>query len=161
MNLDIVEFIISKIEGKIVEPSIDLIKSFLESLEYDTFEIFKYLQSIYSCYENTSIYIIYPLAYSIGFNNPQIKKCLKADFKVIVLDTLQELKVEDNIEYYNINKNFLKYFNGLLNLKEEKKEKRECYNYLCEFKKNNSCFIKLKFDECFHYFSLIKIEIQN
>ena len=157
LNLDIIKLIISNIKGNKDEfPQIniiDLVKKFLALTEHKTLKIFKYLQSIYSCYSNNPSFIIYPLAYSIGFNKPQIQKCMKRDFKEIISLTLEKLGVKDNIEYNKINENLLKYFNGLLNLKDKKKE---CYDYLCNFNKNDSILNKLQFDESFSYFYLLE-----
>ena len=156
LNLDIIKQIISNIKGKDEFPQIniiDLVKKFVQLTEHKTLKIFKYLQSIYSCYSNNPSFIIYPLAYSIGFNKPQIQKCMKRDFKEIISLPLEQLQVDDNIEYNKINENFLKYFNGLLTLKEKKKE---CYDYLCNFNKNDTGINKLQFDESFSYFSLLE-----
>ena len=157
LNLDIIKLIISNIKGNKDEfPQIniiDLVNKFLALTEHKTFKIFKYLQSIYSCYSNNPSFIIYPLAYSIGFNKPQIQKCMKRDFKEIISLPLEKLQVDDYIEYNKINENFLQYFNGLLSLKDKKKE---CYDYLCNFNKNDSSLNKIQFDESFSYFSLLE-----
>ena len=157
LNLDIIKLIISNIKGNKDEfPKIniiDLVNKFLALTEHKTLKIFKYLQSIYSCYSNNPSFIIYPLAYSIGFNKPQIQKCMKRDFKEIISLPLEKLQVDDYIEYNKINENFLQYFNGLLSLKDKKKE---CYDYLCNFNKNDSSLNKIQFDESFSYFSLLE-----
>ena len=153
LNLNIIKCIISYIENINAKFPVDLVKKFIKLKDQETFEIFRYLQSIYSSFNNNPSFIIYSLVYSIGFNKPQIQICMKRDFKEIISLTLEKLGVIDSIEYNKINKNFLKYFNKLL-ISNEKKE--ECYDYLCNFNKNDSGSNELIFDESFSYFSQLK-----
>ena len=154
LNLNIIKCIISYIDNKNAKFPVDLVKKFIEIIDQETFVIFRYLQSIYSYFDNNPSFIIYSLAYSIGFNKPQIKKCLKKDFKAIISPILDQLQISiDNIEYNRINKNFLKYFNKLL---ISEKKRKECYDYLSNFNKNDSGSNELIFDESFSYFSELK-----
>ena len=153
LNLNIIKYLISYIENNNAKYPVDLIKKFMELKDQETFEIFRYLQSIYSSCNSNPIFITYSLAYSIAFNKPQIKICLKRDFKEIISPILNKFQVFDNIEYNRINKNFLKYFNRLLISNEKGKE---YYDYLCNFNKNDSASLELIFDESFSYFSQLK-----
>ena len=153
LNLNIIKCIISYIENNKTEFPVDLVKKFINLKDQETFEIFKYLQSIYSNFSNNPSFIIYSLAYSIGFNKPHIQICLKKDFKEIISPIVEKFSEFDNIEYNKINKNFIKCFNGLLSSNEKKKD---CYDYLCNFNKNVSNSKELIFDESFSYFSGLK-----
>ena len=151
--LDIIGSLISRInDGKynLVASSVNSIQTLLSIKDYETLEIFRYLQSIYSSYSDNPSNIIFPLVYTIAFNKSFIKKNLKKDFIEIVLFPLTKLNFDDYIDYEQINKKFLKYFNGLLHSKEMKKE---CYKYLCDFSKNYSNNAELEFIESFQYFS--------
>ena len=153
--IKIIESLISRINNKkydLVTSSVTSIKTLLNIIDYETFEIFRYLQSIYSSYNDNSLNIIFPLVYTISFNKPLIRQNLKKDFIEIITQQLMKLKLDDYIDYEQINKKFLKYFNGLLQSKEKKKE---CYEYLCDFTKNYSNNVELEFIECFQYFSVL------
>ena len=153
--LDLINSLISIIEDKgynLSQDNIKLAKAFLELKDSETFEIFKYFQSIFSNFTDESINIIYPLIYSIMFSKPQLNQYLKREFMEIVKKPLEKLGVKDKIEYNNIKKKFLKYFNALLNLEEEEM-KLNCYKYLCKFNDNSK---ELEFPESFSYFSSLK-----
>ena len=49
LNLNIIKYIISYIENNNAKYPVDLVKKFMELKDQETFEIFRYLQSIYSC----------------------------------------------------------------------------------------------------------------
>ena len=153
--LDLIKSLIWIIEDKeynLAQDNIKLAKELLELKDSETFEIFKYFQSIFSNFTDESINIIYPLLYSIMFSKPQFNQYLKRDLMVVVKKPLEKLEVKDKIQYNNINKKFIKYFNALLNLKEEEM-KLNCYEYLCEFDDNSK---ELEFSESFSYFSSLK-----
>ena len=80
-----------------------LIKDFSNVLDYEKFEIFKYLQSIYSYYADDNYLIILSLLNTLTFDNKYIKKQIKGDFKNIME---KKCAIEDNIAYDNINKKF-------------------------------------------------------
>ena len=73
--------------------------------------------------------VIFPLIYSISFDNSFMKKNMKHDFKSIIEE---KLKIENNIQYDNINKEFLKNFNRLLN--EENNKSMETFRYFSVLK---------------------------
>ena len=152
--LDIIESMLLAINDRkydLFASSINSVKTLLSIMDYKTLEIFLYLQSIYSSYGGNPSNIIFPLIYTVAFNKPIIKKNLKNDFMEIALLPLEKMKVNNYIDYETINKDFLKYFNGLLNLNEI--DKKDCYNYLCDFTKNYANNIKFEINESFHYFS--------
>ena len=160
--LDLIKSLISIIEDKdfnLAQANINSATALLELNDSETFEIFKYFQSICSNLTNETLNIIYPIIYTIMFNKPQLKKYLKRDFMEIVKVPLEQLGVDDKIQYNNINKKFLKYFNALLNLKEEEM-KLECYKYLCKFNDNEK-YKEVDFSESFSYFSSLKEIIIN
>ena len=111
------------------QKNISLVKDFLNLKNQDKFEKFKYLQSIYASYKDDPEMVIFPLIYSISFNNSFIKKNMKQDFKSIIEE---KLKIENNIQYDNINKEFLKYFNRLLN--EDNNKSMETFRYFSVLK---------------------------
>ena len=76
-----------------------LIKDFSNVLDYEKFEIFKYLQSIYSYYADDNYLIILSLLNTLTFDNKYIKKQIKGDFKNIME---KKYALEDNIAYDNI-----------------------------------------------------------
>ena len=160
--LDLIKSLISIIKDKnfnLAQANINSATALLELNDSETFEIFKYLQSICSNFTNEPSTIIYPIIYTIMFNKPELNKYLKRDFMEIVKIPLEQLGVDDKIQYNNINKKFLKYFNALLNLKEEEM-KLECYKYLCKFNDNENNK-ELDFSELFSYFSSLKEIIIN
>lgn len=154
LSLDIIESMISIIKDRkhdLFASCVNSIKTLLSINDYETLKIFRYLQSIYSSYGGKPSNIIFPLIYTIAFNKPLIKKNLKSDFMEIAILPLEKMNADDYIDYGTINKEFLKYFNGLLNLNEM--DKKECYKYLCDFTKNHSNNTQLKIIESFQYFS--------
>lgn len=155
--LDIIESMILVINNRkhdLFASSINSVKTLLNVMDYETLEIFRYLQSIYSSYGGSPSNIIFPLIYTIAFNKPLIKKNLKSDCIEIASIPLEKMNVNDYIDYETINKEFLKYFNGLLNVNEN--DKKDCYKYLCDFTKNYSNNKKLEINESFQYFSGLK-----
>ena len=86
--LDIIESLISKIKVQnfeLINFYVNLVEAFLEITNSNTFEIFRYLQSIYSSYNNDSNYIIFPLVCSMMFDKSQIKRILREGFAGITV----------------------------------------------------------------------------
>ena len=98
----VIESLILRIKGKSIDfqkKEISLIKDFLNVLDYEKFEIFKYLQSNYSYYADDNYLIILSLLNTLTFDNKYIKKQIKGDFKNIME---KKCTLEDNIAYDNI-----------------------------------------------------------
>ena len=165
--LIILDILINKTEKKKVEIEayLNVIIRLLTLNDYEKYNIFKYLQSIFSYYNNNFEYIIFPLVYSIGFNNEFIKDLLKDDLIDLMRGFVDKIDDQDRIYYYNINKEFLLYLNQLIyyikyneSNQKEKKDISPLYHYLCENidkakKPNNidsdypesfNCFLELK-----------------
>ena len=66
--MNIIKCIISYIDNKNAKFPVGLVKKFIEIIDQETFVIFRYLQSIYSYFNNNPSFIIYSLAYSIGLD---------------------------------------------------------------------------------------------
>jgi len=76
--LAILDIMINKAEKKEVENEayLNAIIKLVNLNDYGKDIVFKYLQSIFSYYNSNFEYIIFPLLYSIGFNNKFIKGLL-------------------------------------------------------------------------------------
>ena len=75
--------------------------------DYWKYTIFKYLQSIFSYYNNNIEYFVFPLLYSIRFNNKFIKDLLKNDLIGLMSGFIDKIDDQDQIYNYNINEEFL------------------------------------------------------
>ena len=137
LYLEIIEVLIYKSNNMFCdlgEKYISLIKNFLDTTNKDNFEIFIYLQSIYSGLMMNSDSIFFPLFYTILFDHSIILENLKNDFDTLATPILDQINFPNFIEY-KYSKEFLKYFNMFLY--SEEKKIRKIYNYLCSpFKKN-------------------------
>ena len=162
LYFDIIETLLSLINNRHFDEKQKysyLVSEFLNSTSNDKFVTFKYLQSIYSYMEDKPSYILFPLYHTLLFENSVIFDNIKADLKSIISDTLEALKLDDNIIYNKIDNKFLKYFNKLLNKNE--KNPKQIYDYLCGIEKNKLEENEKESDETFNYFSLIKEPIIN
>ena len=162
LYFDIIETLLSLINNRHFDEKQKysyLVSEFLNSTSNDKFVTFKYLQSIYSYMEDKPSYILFPLYHTLLFENSVISDNIKADLKSIISDTLEALKLDDNIIYNKIDNKFLKYFNKLLNKNE--KNPKQIYDYLCGIEKNKLEENEKESDETFNYFSLIKELIIN
>ena len=165
--LKMIDILINKTEKKKVkiETYLNVIIELITLNDYEKYKIFKYLQSIFSYYNKNFEYIIFPLIYSIGFNNEFIKSLLKNDLLDIMSEFIEKIDNQDKIFYYNINEEFLLYLNKLifyikfneLNI-NEKIDIIPLYKYLCENLNNSKKPKNLDNDypESFNYFSEIK-----
>ena len=165
--IEIIDILLKKIENKNTENSayINLVGNLLKLNNNRKYNIFKYLQSIYSYYNNQFKYIIFPIIYTLGFDNETLKLYLKNDLKDVVDKYVNEINYEDNIYYYNIDEEFLRNLNKLLyylNFNEKnpskKKDINPLYYYLCDYgsisQKPNAW--NEKYPENFNYFFEIK-----
>ena len=136
--MGIMEILLSKIRKEnINDKNIKLAKEFLSTCNKDTFQIFKYLQSIYSTYRDEQNNIFFPIFYTVLFHKDFFKSSLKADL-IMIAENQEELKLfDDSIDYSKINKEFLQIFNKLLTSKAN--EKNILYLHLSDFshQKNN------------------------
>ena len=158
----IIESLISKSHDHqcdIKQKYVHLVKDYLDNADNDKFTIFKYLQSIYSYMEDNPEYLLFPLFYAVVFDHQIVLENLKRDLKAIINNRLETLGFDDYILYNNINKDFLRYFNKLLNPNE--KEIKEIYDYLCDFGKKQLEENEKYNVETFSYFSSIKDLILN
>ena len=173
--LDIIKILINKIENKKVENEIYLhsVVKLVNLNNFEKYRVFKYLQSIFSYYNKNFEYLLFPLIYTLGFNNQFIKSILKNDLMDIINPLLEKIDVQESINYYNINEDFLSVFNKLLyciKLNEKspkvKKDISPLLQYLCY---SGKVSLKTKdldeeYPESFNYFSEIKallIEYDN
>ena len=165
LAIKIIDVLLKNIEDKKIDASeyMNFCGILLNIDNIRKFNIFKYLQSIYSYYKDDLRYIIYPIIYTLGFDSKALKLYLKND----LMDVISRYIVEsiDNIYYYNIDEKFIHYFNKLLyylNYNEknpkEKKDINSLYNYLCDYGKNpkESNDLDEKYPEYINYFSKIK-----
>ena len=74
--------------------------------------MFKRLQSIYSYYHNNIEYVIFPLIFTIGFDNQILRKFLKNDLMDIVGNFIYKIDKDDNITY-DIDEDFIMNLNKL------------------------------------------------
>ena len=165
--LAILDILIKKAEKKEVENEayLNAIIKLVNLNDYRKYTVFKYLQSIFSYYNNNFEYIVFPLLYSIGFNNNFIKGLLKNDLSDLMSSFIDKIDSQDQIYYYNINEEFLLYLNKLIyyikyneSHSEEKKDISPLYHYLCEnidnskkpknldndYPESFNCFLELK-----------------
>ena len=173
--LEVIYILINKIEKKNIENEIYLkvVVNLLNLNKIEKYKIFKYLQSIYSQYNDMLEYSLFPLIYTLGFNNEFIKSVLKNDLMDIMSPLIEKIYGIDNINYYNINEEFLSVFNQLLyyikfnqKSQKEKKDISPLYKYLCN-KENNAMkakYLNEAYPESINYFLEIKnllIEYNN
>ena len=158
----IMKGIINALIRKIRDPNSDisqnnltLVKSLIDLKDKEKFKIFKYFQSIFSSYQDNPEFIIYPLIYTLTFDNIFMRNAIKRDLKSIIDPYLEKLNMEDLIIYSKLNVNFLKYLNGLKN-QQNKAIINICYNYLCNNEKMITDNKENNFTEKFVYFSTIK-----
>ncbi len=113
--MGIMEILLSKIRKESInDKNIKLAKKFLSTCNKDTFQIFKYLQSIYSTYRDEQNNIFFPIFYTALFHKDFFKSSLKADL-IMNAENQEELKLfDDSIDYSKINKEFLQIFDKLL-----------------------------------------------
>ena len=165
--LAILDILIKKAEKKEVENEayLNAIIKLVNLNDYRKYTVFKYLQSIFSYYNNNFEYIVFPLLYSIGFNNNFIKGLLKNDLSDLMSSFIEKIDSQDQIYYYNINEEFLLYLNKLIyyikyneSHSEEKKDISPLYHYLCENIDNSKKPKNLDNDypESFNYFLELK-----
>jgi hypothetical protein len=165
--LAIIDILINKAEKKKVENEayLNVIIKLVNLNDYRKYTIFKYLQSIFSYYNNNFEYILFPLLYSIGFNNVFIKGLLKNDLIDLMTSFIEKIDDQDHIYYYNINEEFLLYLNKLIyyikyneSHPEEKKDISPLYHYLCENIDNSKKpkNIDNDYPESFNYFLEVK-----
>lgn len=156
LYLGIIESLIKKSNDQyceLKEMFINLTIDFLNIVNRDEFEIFRYLQSIYSTFEDNPEYIFFPLYYSILIKHSINLDNLKHDLQDIISRKIETFQYNDSINY-NINKVFLKYFNMLLISKKE--NTKEIYDYLCNFGIKKLEFNNIDNNEYFNYFESIK-----
>ena len=165
--IEIIHVLLKKIENKKMEDDVYMnLVGNLQKLDNNRkFIIFKYLQSIYSYYKDDFRYIIYPIIYTLGFDNEALKLYLKNDLMDVISIYINEISCEDNIYFYNIDEEFLRYLNKLLyylNYNEknpkEKKDINSLYKYLCDYGNipKKSIDLDEKYPEHINYFSKIK-----
>ena len=165
--LNIIDILINKAEKKKLDDEVylNVIIGLVTLNDYEKYITFKYLQSIFSYYNKNFEYIIFPLLYSIGFNNEFIKSLLKNDLIGLMSPLIDKIDDQDRIYYYNINEEFLLYLNKLIyyikyneSNPKEKKDITPLYQYLCENLDNSkkpknldndypesfNCFLELK-----------------
>ena len=166
--LDIIDYLIYIVENKeinIDERIIDSVQSLINLNSKEIFMRFKYLQSIYSSYnEDKMSSVLFPLYYSIALNDKN-KNDLKNDLKYIVDNHMEKYSLNEDIDFRNINLDFLSKINLLLSYIKANKEEKEIislYKYLCNFnsKSTSEKYIQ-KYPESFNYFSKIKNIILN
>ena len=166
--LDIIDYLIYIVENKeinIDERIIDSVQSLINLNSKEIFMRFKYLQSIYSSYnEDKMSSVLFPLYYSIALNDKN-KNDLKNDLKYIVDNHMEKYSLNEDIDFSNINLDFLSKINLLLSYIKANKEEKEIislYKYLCNFnsKSTSEKYIQ-KYPESFNYFSKIKNIILN
>lgn len=158
----IIELLISKdrnISCDISSKNITLANSFLNLIDNKKYEIFKYLQSIFSWYFDNPSYILFPLLYTFIFDRLCCKDNLKRDLRLIVDNSLTKLDLFESIDYSNIDKEFLIYFNTLLHSKDEMFKK--IYEYLCSYSANKKNNNEINIVETISYFSVLKDNIVN
>ena len=166
--LDIIDYLIYIVENKeinIDERIIDSVQSLINLNSKEIFMRFKYLQSIYSSYnEDKMSSVLFPLYYSIALNDKN-KNDLKNDLKYIVDNHMEKYSLNEDIDFKNINLDFLSKINLLISYIKANKEEKEIislYKYLCNFnsKSTSEKYIQ-KYPESFNYFSKIKNIILN
>ena len=166
--LDIIDYLIYIVENKeinIDERIIDSVQSLINLNSKEIFMRFKYLQSIYSSYnEDKMSSVLFPLYYSIALNDKN-KNDLKNDLKYIVDNHMEKYSLNEDIDFSNINLDFLSKINLLISYIKANKEEKEIislYKYLCNFnsKSTSEKYIQ-KYPESFNYFSKIKNIILN
>ena len=166
--LDIIDYLIYIVENKeinIDERIIESVQSLINLNSKEIFMRFKYLQSIYSSYnEDKMSSVLFPLYYSIALNDKN-KNDLKNDLKYIVDNHMEKYSLNEDIDFSNINLDFLSKINLLISYIKANKEEKEIislYKYLCNFnsKSTSEKYIQ-KYPESFNYFSKIKNIILN
>ena len=164
LALEIIDVLLKIIENKKMDDS-DYMNLTCNLLKLDNnrkLNIFKYLQSIYSYYKDDFRYIIYPIIYTLGFDNEALKLYLKNDLMDVIGRYMNE---SSEIYYYNIDEEFLQYLNKLLyylnyNQKNPKeiKDINSLYKYLCDYGSNpkKASDLDEKYAEHINCFSKIK-----
>ena len=165
--LNIITILITKIENIKVNNDI-FIKSVLKFLQLDDYKkyiLFKRLQSIYSYYHKNIEYVIFPLIFTIGFENQFLRKLLKNDLMDIISNFIYKIDKDDNI-IYNIDEGFLAdlnkliyYYNFNIRNPENKKDINRLYKYLCTKKDSFQKPLDLEelYPETFNYFAELKV----
>ena len=165
--LHIITTLIKKIENDNVgnDVLLETVEKFINLYDYKKYMMFKRLQSIYSYYQDNIEYVIFPLIFTIGFDNQILRKFLKNDLMDIVGNFIFKIDKDDNI-IYDIDDRFLADLNRLIyyfnfNMKNPKNEKdiNPLYNYLCTKKDllQNHLDLEELYPEEFNYFTQIKI----
>ena len=163
LALEIIDVLLKIIENKKMDDS-DYMNLTCNLLKDNNrkLNIFKYLQSIYSYYKDDFRYIIYPIIYTLGFDNEALKLYLKNDLMDVIGRYMNE---SSEIYYYNIDEEFLQYLNKLLyylnyNQKNPKeiKDINSLYKYLCDYGSNpkKASDLDEKYAEHINCFSKIK-----
>ena len=138
---------------------------FLHLGDHKKYILFKRLQSIYSYYHKNIEYVIFPLIFTIGFENQFLRKLLKNDLMDIISNFIYKIDKDDNI-IYNIDEGFLAdlnkliyYYNFNIRNPENKKDINPLYKYLCTKKDSFQKPLDLEelYPEAFNYFAELKV----